>query len=104
VWSHRQLLKVVSHTAIECEKLLAAQAEGEWCDVARRRIPLSEKIYTWWSYRAADWTIGNRGRRLDHIWVSRALQDAVSDFRILRDARSWERPSDHVPVTAVLEV
>jgi exodeoxyribonuclease-3 len=32
------------------------------------------------------------------------LQDAVSDFRILRDARSWERPSDHVPVTAVIEV
>jgi len=71
---------------------------------ARMRIPLSEKLYTWWSYRAADWTVGDRGRRLDHIWVSRALKDHVSDFRILRDARSWARPSDHVPVTAVLEV
>ncbi len=104
VWSHRQLLKVVSHTPIECEKLMAAQAHGEWFDIARMRIPLSEKVYTWWSYRAADWTVGDRGRRLDHIWVSRALKDAVSDFRILRDARGWERPSDHVPVTAVLEV
>jgi exodeoxyribonuclease-3 len=103
VWSHKQLLKVVSHTPIECEKLLAAQAHGEWFDVARERIPLSEKVYTWWSYRAADWTLADRGRRLDHIWVSRALKDGVSDFRITRDARGWERPSDHVPVTVTLE-
>ena len=80
VWSHKQLLKVVSHTPIECEKLLAAQAHGEWFDVARERIPLSEKVYTWWSYRAADWTVGDRGRRLDHIWVSRALKDSVTRF------------------------
>jgi len=104
VWSHKQLLKVVSHTPIECEKLLAAQTQGEWVDVARERIAMSEKVYTWWSYRAADWTVGNRGRRLDHIWVSRALKDGVSDFSILRDARSWERPSDHVPVTVTLDV
>ncbi len=104
VWSHKQLLKVVSHTPIETEKLLAAQSHGEWIDVAREKFPMSEKVYTWWSYRAADWTVGDRGRRLDHIWVSRALKDKVADFRILRDARGWARPSDHVPVTAVLEV
>ena len=104
VWSHRQLLKVVSHTPIECEKLLAAQAQGGWIDVARAKIPLSEKVYTWWSYRAADWTIADRGRRLDHIWVSPALGECVRDFRITRDARGWERPSDHVPVTVVLEI
>ena len=39
VWSHKQLLKVVSHTPIECEKLLAAQAHGEWFDVARDADP-----------------------------------------------------------------
>ena len=104
VWSHKQLLKVVSHTPVECEKLLALKAEGRWIDVARQRIPESEKVYTWWSYRAADWTLADRGRRLDHIWVSQALGDKVGDFRISRDARGWERPSDHVPVTAVIEV
>ena len=104
VWSHKQLLKVVSHTPIETEKLQAALSAGEWVDVARDRIPMSEKVYTWWSYRSADWTVGDRGRRLDHIWVSRALKDAVQDFKILRDARSWERPSDHVPVTVTLDV
>jgi exodeoxyribonuclease-3 len=99
VWSHKQLLKVVSHTPIECEKLLGVQQEGGWIDIARERIPMSEKVYTWWSYRAADWTVGDRGRRLDHIWVSPALKQTVRDFRITRDARGWERPSDHVPVT-----
>jgi exodeoxyribonuclease-3 len=104
VWSHKQLLKVVSHTPIECEKLLDLQNHGQWIDVARQRIPLSEKVYTWWSYRAADWTAADRGRRLDHIWVSPALGDRVSDFIISRAARGWERPSDHVPVTASLEL
>ena len=32
------------------------------------------------------------------------LKSGVSDFRITRDARGWERPSDHVPVTVTLEV
>jgi exodeoxyribonuclease III len=104
VWSHKQLLRVVSHTPIECEKLLAVQDQGGWVDIARERIPLSEKVYTWWSYRAADWTVADRGRRLDHIWVSPALRQTIRDFRITKDARGWERPSDHVPVTTVLEL
>lgn len=104
VWSHKQLLKIVSHTPIECEKLLGVQAQGNWIDVARQRIPLSEKVYSWWSYRSADWSAANKGRRLDHIWVPQALGDSVRDFKITRDARGWERPSDHVPVTAVLDV
>src|ERR1700678_981759 len=33
VWSHKQLLKVVSHTPIECEKLTAVQRAGAWFDV-----------------------------------------------------------------------
>ncbi len=104
VWSHKQLLNVVSHTPIECEKLLAVRNSGDWIDIARQRIPESEKVYTWWSYRAADWTVGNRGRRLDHIWASQALGGKITDFKILRDARSWERPSDHVPVTATFDL
>jgi exodeoxyribonuclease-3 len=104
VWSHRQLLKVVSHTPAECEKLLAVQAEGNWIDVARERIAMSEKVYTWWSYRSPDWTQNDRGRRLDHIWVSPALRGAIADFSIARAARGWQRPSDHVPVTVALDL
>ncbi|MGX9390855.1 exodeoxyribonuclease III [Nitrobacteraceae bacterium UC4446_H13] len=104
VWSHKQLLKIVSHTPVETGKLLDVLSHGGWFDVARERIPLSEKVYTWWSYRAADWAAADRGRRLDHIWVSQALREKVRDFSILREARGWERPSDHVPVSAVFDL
>ena len=104
VWSHKQLIESgVAHPDRMREASGGTQTHGEWIDVARERIPMSEKVYTWWSYRAADWTLADRGRRLDHIWVSRALKDGISDFRITRDARGWERPSDHVPVTVTLD-
>ena len=104
VWSHKQLLKVVSHTSIECEKLNAVQKSGAWFDVLRGFVPEPTKLYTWWSYRAHDWEAADRGRRLDHIWVSPAMADRVSDMQIARQARGWMRPSDHVPVTAVIEL
>jgi len=105
VWSHKQMLKVISHTPVETEKLTAFQRAGNWVDVARHLTPEPEKIYTWWSYRAMDnWKTADRGRRLDHVWVSPHLGDRVSRLDIAKHARGWERPSDHVPVTVTLEV
>jgi exodeoxyribonuclease-3 len=104
VWSHKQLLGVVSHTPIECEKLTLAQKAGEWFDVMRAFVPEPTKLYTWWSYRALDWRVSDRGRRLDHVWVSPALADRVSSMKVYRAARSWTQPSDHVPVTATIEM
>ena len=104
VWSHKQMLKVVSHTPIECEKLAAVQKAGGWFDVLRAFVPEPAKLYTWWSYRARDWEVADRGRRLDHIWVSPAMADRVTDMRITKQARGWTQPSDHVPVTAVVEL
>ena len=109
VWSHKQLLKVVSHTPVEVEKLEGVAASHGWVDVARELIPEPEKLYTWWSYRARDWRASNRGRRLDHIWVSPALRKAAlaggrEAYRIHDDVRGWERASDHAPVTLKLEL
>jgi exodeoxyribonuclease-3 len=98
VWSHKSLLKVVSHTPIEVEKLDRLQAAGKWVDAVRKIIPPSERLYSWWSYRAQDWSATDRGRRLDHIWVTPALAPSVSDASVLRTARGWQQPSDHVPV------
>jgi len=103
VWSHKALLKVVSHTPIETEKLLAILEDGNWIDVLRRFTPMEQKLYTWWSYRARDWEHTDKGRRLDHIWASRSLAPALTDIEILRDARGWEKPSDHVPVSVILK-
>ncbi len=99
VWSHRQLLTVVSHTPRETETLMAIMAAGGWTDITRRHNP-EGKLYSWWSYRARDWQASDRGRRLDHIWASQDLKDHSTDSAIIRDARGWPRPSDHVPVLA----
>ena len=104
VWSHKALLNVVSHTPIEVEKLGRAQAAGPWIDALRKFVPDDQKLYTWWSYRAADWSKTDKGRRLDHVWVSPALADAVTSMQVLRDARGWERPSDHAPVKVELSL
>lgn len=104
VWSHKQMIKVVSHTPVECEKFTAARNAGNWIDVMRVHTPEPEKLYTWWSYRAQDWRESDRGRRLDHIWTSDALADRVSEIRIARNYRGANRPSDHVPVTAAVEL
>ncbi len=104
VWSHKALLKVVSHTPIEVEKLNTFFKAGEWIDALRHFIPEPEKLYTWWSYRAADWAAADRGRRLDHILVSDYFANRLKKLEILKEARGWERPSDHVPVTIELSI
>ncbi|MBD0413932.1 exodeoxyribonuclease III [Oryzicola mucosus] len=100
VWSHKQLLNVVSHTPVETTSFEAMREASGWVDLMRLNIPYEQKIYTWWSYRAKDWELSNRGRRLDHVWSSPNLVPQFTGYDILREARGWERPSDHVPVIA----
>jgi exodeoxyribonuclease-3 len=102
VWSHRQLLRVVSHTPVETESLTRLQTAGKWVDAMRHFVPSDQKLYTWWSYRAHDWTMSNRGRRLDHIWVTPSLETRLKGIEVVRDARGWKQPSDHVPVIVSL--
>jgi exodeoxyribonuclease-3 len=104
VWSHKQMIKVVSHTPLECEKLAAVQKAGNWIDATRTFVREPEKLYTWWSYRSPDWLTADKGRRLDHVWVSQGLGDRLSGIKVAKESRGWERPSDHVPVTATLEL
>lgn len=98
VWSHKQLLKVVSHTPPETKALEKMRSGLNWVDASREFVPGEEKCYTWWSYRNRDWKKSNRGRRLDHIWVTPGLKGALSGHEILTEARDWEKPSDHVPL------
>ena len=104
VWSHKQLLKVVSHTPIEVEKLGRVQRSAKWVDAVRHFVPEDQKLYSWWSYRAMDWAASDRGRRLDHIWVTPPLQPSLEQHTIARAARGWPVASDHVPVTVTLSV
>lgn len=103
VWNHKSLLKIVSHTPIEVEHFGAVMDAGGWSDVTRADIP-DGRLYSWWSYRSADWNAADKGRRLDHIWATGDIKAAAHGSRILRDARGWEQPSDHAPVFATFDL
>lgn len=103
VWSHKQLLKVVSHTPIEVEHLGETQDAGKWVDITRKDIP-DGVLYSWWSYRARDWDAADKGRRLDHIWATPDIANSGHSSRIMRNARGWEKPSDHAPVFATFDL
>jgi exodeoxyribonuclease-3 len=104
VWSHKQLLDVVSHTPVETQLFGEAQAAFEWTDVTRRFVPAQEKIYSWWSYRAADWEASDRGRRLDHVWASPGAAGALKGQTIFKKMRGWQKASDHVPIMIELDL
>jgi len=104
VWSHSQLLDVVSHTPVEVEKLARVQASLGWIDAVRHFVPPPERLYSWWSYRARDWATADRGRRLDHVWVTPDLVPRLESAEVLKSARGWAGPSDHAPVLATLSI
>ena len=103
VWNHKQLLDVVCHTPPEVERLTAWMGAG-FADAMRHFVPADRKLYTWWSYRNRDWRTSNRGRRLDHVWVSADLVASLRSLTVLEEARDWPSPSDHVPVMIELDL
>ena len=104
VWSSKDLKKVVSHTPLERRRMLEVMAAGGWQDVMRKHLPEPEKLYTWWSYRAKDWALANKGRRLDHVWATGDVAARSAGVEIIKDTRGWVQPSDHVPVLARFEI
>ena len=98
VWSHKQLLKTVSHTTIEIELFDRLKAAGQWIDVGREFVPAPDRLFTWWSYRARDWSESDRGRRLDHMWVTPDLAGKAVSHTVHEPCRGWGKPSDHVPI------
>lgn len=104
VWSHKALLKVVSHTPIEVDSLNSVFDAGPWHDAMRHVVSPDQPLFTWWSYRSPQWEVSNKGRRLDHIWLSKKLSSNIHDMKVIQEARGWERPSDHAPVYVDLDI
>jgi exodeoxyribonuclease III len=104
VWSHKALLDVVSHTPVETAGLEAMRVAGLWTDAVRKVRPEPERVYSWWSYRSPDWSTADKGRRLDHVWTTADLDRSIMAADVHRDARGWDKPSDHAPVTVTLEL
>lgn len=78
--------------------------QHNWHDVMRHFVPEPERLYSWWSYRAKDWKLADKGRRLDHIWCSPTLKENMKSIKVLEEARGWQKPSDHAPVMVELEI
>jgi len=102
VWNHRKLLRSVGHTPVESEHLTKALTDSGLIDAARQFVPPDQNLYTWWGYRFPQSYEKDYGWRLDHVWVSAPLLADLSGFRVVKETRIWERPSDHVPL--VIEV
>jgi len=62
-----------------------------------------EKSYSWWDYRMNGFK-RNLGLRIDHILLSAELVKCCKSCSIDRDYRAKERPSDHAPVIAEIEI
>lgn len=60
-------------------------------------------LYTFWDYQAGAWQ-RNKGIRIDHLLLSPAAADRLGEVEIHKVTRGWDKPSDHVPVSVVLEV
>src|SRR3546814_20751183 len=71
VWSHKQLINVVSHTPVEVDALARLQQSGEWVDLGRPFHPAPGRLPPWSSYPSPDWTRTDRGRRPDHMRAAR---------------------------------
>jgi len=61
----------------------------------------SEKIFTWWDYRASSFR-KNEGMRIDYILVSSALKETLKNAFVDLTPRKLQGTSDHTPVIAEL--
>lgn len=72
-------------------------------DVLRHLDPVTPTLFTWWDYRLNSFR-RNRGLRIDHIFAEESLLPLIDKAYINREPRTWERPSDHVPVVFELKI
>ncbi|MSO66694.1 MAG: exodeoxyribonuclease III [Pseudolabrys sp.] len=70
---------------------------------AVRAISDDPGLYSFWDYQAGSWP-KNDGIRIDHLLLSPQATDRLIDAGIDRHVRSWDKPSDHVPVYVDLAI
>jgi exodeoxyribonuclease III len=88
-------------TAPEREALAQLQAVG-LRDVVRERWPDTERVFTYWDYRAGMFH-QDLGMRIDLVLATNDVADRVKAAWIDRQARKGKGPSDHAPVIVDLD-
>ncbi len=61
------------------------------------RATTSEPSYTFWDFQSGAWR-KNNGIRIDHLLLSPRAADRISNIRVHKELRGWDKPSDHVPI------
>jgi len=92
------------HEQVLCstpERAALARLTGLGLHDSLRLVDAEDGRYSWWDYRQGAFR-RNLGVRIDLILVSEALRAACRSASIDRVTRTWERPSDHAPVTVEL--
>jgi exodeoxyribonuclease-3 len=67
-----------------------------WTDAVRALHP-DQRIYTFWKYLRNAYA-RDAGLRIDHLLLSPAVASRLVRAAVDRDARGWEKASDHAPV------
>lgn len=70
---------------------------------AVRAVSDESDLYSFWDYQAGSWQ-KNDGIRIDHLLLSPQASDRLQAAGIDRHVRSWDKPSDHVPVWVDLSI
>ncbi len=64
---------------------------------------LNEQIFTYWDYQGRSWE-KNHGVRIDHALLSPQAADKFVEIGIHSSVRNEDKPSDHVPISVILEL
>ena len=90
-------------THVSAPERAALQRLLDWglIDVFRDRFPDTERLYSWWDYRAGNFHKGI-GMRIDLVLGSASVAERVRWALIDRNARKGKGPSDHAPVVVDL--
>ena len=90
-WKKDALLQPESRSAF------TRLVEQGWTDAIRERFPNDPPPWTFWQYFRQAWE-RDAGLRIDHLLLSPALAERLTDAGVDREVRGRERASDHAPV------
>jgi exodeoxyribonuclease-3 len=102
VYDSKRLYGSVGHHPDEFSRLKAITEWG-WTDWFRRQTP-GPGHYTYFDFRFPKVIERNMGWRIDHIYASPALKKSCQNIWIDLEARKQQKPSDHAPLIADLNL
>jgi exodeoxyribonuclease-3 len=100
VWDPALFVGSTHVTPAERDALAALRAVG-LRDVEARPLK-GDRAYTYWDYRAGMFH-QNKGMRIDLVYATGTVADAVRDAYVDREARKGKGPSDHAPIVVDLD-